>query len=571
MFKYIIETYKNKRENQNNVNKIVCPTCKRVPYILGIFEDFRIKIFCFNCKEGKIIEYSNLSPSQNENESNLCKVHNLVKEGVCLNCKTEICIKCQREQHQEHKIIYYSQFPREIDSGKAFNNFKNSFEEIKVEKDKIVKSLKEKIYSLENSYKTFSKNWKTLIEIVQSLKDNYNEKIFFSYVNLVNCSYTFWKKEKLSSMANKNDLESLEEMLRILKEKKYMFLSSDDSQFNKEMNIIYPQSSVILQGDPEDPRKQKRPEILYEEKRKRINTICQLEKNKLLVCLDEFIRVLNLDTKKLEDCYAEIGESSQGGFYCVHRFGETNADGKIYFAAGLLGEIRIYTYIPNKIKLYSTIKEETGFYFGIVKQIIGNTFSKLAFYCGATIAFLEQSKGPEEGKYIINTTPFESELVSITGLKNKNEIVLLDKERKITFFNSESYEKVKIMDISKRCNSPFIVQQLDDEAVFVVTDVRIFAIDVNKRGLISVMNISPSNISGTLCISSVFDFCFAIGRANGKIEIIRKHWGRIMISGNFHEGKVTSLIFIDNYLYSSSSCGKVQRNELVIIGKELFS
>ena len=149
------ETYNNEMYICHICKKFLCPLCKQI-----------------HDNSHKVINY--------ENRNYICEIHNESYISYCNNCKSNICMKCER-QHLKHEIISYgSILPEKDELIKRLDNYRN-----------IVSTFNNNINQIIYKLVNIRDNMEILYNIYHDMVSQYedhcrNYEVFMSEENIAN-------------------------------------------------------------------------------------------------------------------------------------------------------------------------------------------------------------------------------------------------------------------------------------------------------------------------------------------------------------------------------------------------
>jgi surface protein len=166
-------------------SRIKCKFCKKTEYELINDENNKDNIlllcscgviYCQKCKEShdkNEIKDKNIKHSfiEYKNKDYFCIEHNLEYFGYCHKCKKNICEKCEKEKHDNHKIDYYKKVsPTESFIQKIEELNKNLISKV----TKFNQELKELIELINNISHNIQNDLKIFLKISSNVIENFN-------------------------------------------------------------------------------------------------------------------------------------------------------------------------------------------------------------------------------------------------------------------------------------------------------------------------------------------------------------------------------------------------------------
>lgn len=149
------------------------------------------------CYNKKIIKFEN--KFNYLNNSQVCKIHSLILNNICIDDKVKICSQCaQDSEHSLHKILNENEFVAYVDElVKVFQDMENNQKKLKfMNNNNLIEEIENKFNDEKNNAKKICK------EIIDNINNQF--KKLEKYLN-------FRKKEILSKVQLYNELYNLEE------------------------------------------------------------------------------------------------------------------------------------------------------------------------------------------------------------------------------------------------------------------------------------------------------------------------------------------------------------------------
>ena len=195
------ETYNNEMHICYKCKMCLCPLCKQIH---------------IHDKNHEVINY--------ENKNYICEIHNEFYVSYCKNCKSNICMKCEK-QHLKHEIISYgSILPEKDELIKRLDNYRNKVATFN-------NNINQIIYKLVNIRDNVEILYNIYHDMVSQYEDHCrNYEVFMSLENIANNKINK-EIEKINHIDNINS--KIENLLNL-----YERINFFDEVVD-EINIIY--------------------------------------------------------------------------------------------------------------------------------------------------------------------------------------------------------------------------------------------------------------------------------------------------------------------------------------------
>ena len=263
--KISIEDFFGSLEKLKKIN--ICENCVKDSNIETKIKKIYICNSCSNkklCK--KCFENHNLKHDINKIDKydSTCQKHLSQYYGYCSDCKENICMFCQDENHKNHSIILLSKIlipKNQLENLK--NNIQNSQKirsDIEEKINNLIKELKEKEEQLKSLMEKFTKLLDVKIKFIEIFLHNYEnkiEEIDLNYQTIFNLqkeinfkvpNLSFYENEKLAQKIEKSFdfFEKNKNFNNYLNNLNYKVEDNDNKL--KELSIVKTKKNLIING-----------------------------------------------------------------------------------------------------------------------------------------------------------------------------------------------------------------------------------------------------------------------------------------------------------------------------------
>ena len=263
--KISIEDFFGSLENLKKIN--ICENCVKDSNLETKIKKIYICNSCSNkklCK--KCFENHNLKHDINKIDKydSTCQKHLSQYYGYCTDCKENICMFCQDENHKNHSIILLSKIlipKNQLENLK--NNIQNSQKirsDIEEKINNLIKELKEKEEQLKSLMEKFTKLLDIKIKIIEIFLHNYEnkrEEIDLNYQTIFNLqkeinfkvpNLSFYENEKLAQKIEKSFdfFEKNKNFNNHLNNLNYKVENNDNKL--KVLSIVKTKKNLVIKG-----------------------------------------------------------------------------------------------------------------------------------------------------------------------------------------------------------------------------------------------------------------------------------------------------------------------------------
>ena len=263
--KISIEDFFGSLEKLKKIN--ICENCVKDSNIETKIKKIYICNSCSNkklCK--KCFENHNLKHDINKIDKydSTCQKHLSQYYGYCTDCKENICMFCQDENHKNHSIILLSKIlipKNQLENLK--NNIQNSQKirsDIEEKINNLIKELKEKEEQLKSLMEKFTKLLDVKIKFIEIFLHNYEnkiEEIDLNYQTIFNLqkeinfkvpNLSFYENEKLAQKIEKSFdfFEKNKNFNNYLNNLNYKVENNDNKL--KVLSIVKTKKNLVIKG-----------------------------------------------------------------------------------------------------------------------------------------------------------------------------------------------------------------------------------------------------------------------------------------------------------------------------------